>query len=113
MTPDRALLERECQLRLVEHIEANLPTSEPLDLWIDGFWAAVEAIRKPRLIEDVEAAINMRRSLQARQQEQRHANYRPRSSASAATRRKNDAAAAELTAYLSEAHRPQRDRGGA
>ena len=62
MTADREVLEKECQLRLVEHIDAKLPPAEPLDLWVEGFWAGVRASAKPRSLEALEAAIEMRRA---------------------------------------------------
>lgn len=58
----RDVLELECQLRLIEHMEATNPTGEPLDLWIDGFWAGVRAGAKPRSAETLEAAIELRRA---------------------------------------------------
>lgn len=59
---ERDLLEMECQLRLIEHIDSNAPTADPLDLWIEGFWSGVRASAKPRSAESLRLAIDMRRA---------------------------------------------------
>lgn len=109
---DPSLLQLECRLRLIEHIDANPPPAEPLDLWVEGFWAAIEAISVPRTQTQLELLIEMRQAVHTRQQENRHAKHRSRSAADAPARRKSDATAAELTAYVTEAHGPQRNRDG-
>lgn len=114
MTFDRDLLERECQLRLVEHIRDNHPTSEPLDLWIDGFWACHAAIEQPRAMAEVQALLDMHRAVRARRLgENAHAHDRPRTRTDSPARRESDAIAAEITAYLAGAGRPERDSDGA
>jgi hypothetical protein len=110
VSADREVLELECQLRLIEHIDANPPPEEPMDLWIDGFWAAVAALRNPRAPADVLMAIEMRRSVHRHQQEERHAQHRSRPAAVQAPGRTGNQAADDLTAYLTEAYGPQRDR---
>lgn len=110
---DTELMKLECRLRLIEHIDANPPPADPLDLWVEGFWAAIEAGIAPRTQTELELLIEMRQAVHARQQESLHANHRPRTPAPTPTRRKSDAAAAELAAYVTQAHGPQRDRDGA
>ena len=58
----REALELECQLRLIDHVDANPPPAEPLDLWIEGFWAGVRASAKPRSVEVLQLAIDMHRA---------------------------------------------------
>jgi hypothetical protein len=62
MSADRDAFDLECQLRLIEHIETHSPTAEPLDLWVEGFWAGVRASAKPRSAEELQLAIDMRRA---------------------------------------------------
>lgn len=62
MSADREALELECQLRLIEHIDTNAAPAEPLDLWIEGFWAGVRASVKPRSLEVLQLAIDVRRA---------------------------------------------------
>lgn len=112
MIVDPELMRLECRLRLIEHIDANPPPTDPLGLWVDGFWSAIEAMSVPRTQSELEQLIEMRQAVHARQQESRHANYRSRPDSATPARRKSDAAADELSAYLSEAHGPERDRDG-
>jgi hypothetical protein len=55
-------LDLECQLRLIDHIESNLPPCDPLALWVEGFWAAVAALEQPRDRGTLQSAIALRRA---------------------------------------------------
>ena len=107
---DPELMQLECRLRLIEHIDATPPPAEPLDLWVEGFWAAIEAISVPRTQTELETLIEMRQTVHARQQEMRHANHRPRTSADAPARRKSDAPDPTLAADVEAQARLARDR---
>lgn len=63
MSVDRDVLELECQLRLIEHARANVDQAppEPIDLWIEGFWAGVRAAAKPRSTSVLQNAITAAR----------------------------------------------------
>lgn len=121
MSFDRNLLEAECQLGLIKHIDANESSVAPIDLWIDGFWAAVIACEKLLAIDDLKAElvkVNEQIAL-ARKRPRRVPNYggepnaqhrRPESATDAPTRRANDAAAKRLAADLEAEARRARDR---
>ena len=60
---NRDVLELECQLRLIDLCKANVgqPPPEPLDLYVEGFWAALQAISNPRSAESLQLAIEAAR----------------------------------------------------
>lgn len=55
-------LELECRLRFIELCTANTeePTPTDLDLYVEGFWAGVEAQRAPRPVAALQSAIGAR-----------------------------------------------------
>lgn len=61
---DREALELECQLRFIDLAVERDPAAvpEPIDLFIDGFWAGVRALSKPRSPEALQALLEMRRA---------------------------------------------------
>jgi len=65
-SPENQRLEAECQLRLVRFMDTYPRPDNEIDMWIEGFWAAVEAMRHVRPIAEVQADIELRRALQAR-----------------------------------------------
>lgn len=66
-------LELECRLRFIDLCAANLGRSAPtdLDLYVEGFWAGVEASRRPRTVAVLEAAIGARRAVNAAEESRR------------------------------------------
>jgi len=49
----------ECQLRFIELCMANTeqPAPSGLDLYVEGFWAAVDAMRNPQSTDSLEDAM--------------------------------------------------------
>lgn len=54
-------LEIECRLRFIELCASNLLCAPPsgVDLYIEGFWAGVEALRQPRDTEQLQALASL------------------------------------------------------
>lgn len=52
-------LELECLLRFIELCTANIDQSPPtnVDLYVEGFWACVEALKCPRTVAELQVAI--------------------------------------------------------
>ena len=65
MTVSTVILERESQLRLVEYAETHAPPANPMDVFLAGFWAAVDAMESPRTVVEIELALNVRRAVRA------------------------------------------------
>lgn len=55
-------LELECRLRFIELCAANTDEPAPtnVDLYVEGFWAGVEAQRAPRSVAALQSAIGAR-----------------------------------------------------
>jgi hypothetical protein len=68
MSTDRDALELECQLRLIDLCNERMgqdSLGDPIDLFVDGFWAGVRASAKPRTAEVLRQTIEQRRRAHA------------------------------------------------
>jgi hypothetical protein len=56
---DDEALQAECRLRLIELCRKNLGERAPtgVDLFVEGFWAAVDAMREPQGTSTLDAAM--------------------------------------------------------
>jgi len=57
--PDDEALQAECRLRLIALCKANVGERAPtgIDLYVEGFWAAVDAMRNPQSTDSLEGAM--------------------------------------------------------